>query len=502
MASPDPQEAVIGFLADPRSHGTQSAVERIDTHASILFLVGDTAYKLKRAIAFSYLDYTTLERREWACRRELLLNRRTAPEIYLEVRAIRSGADGRPAFDGGGPVLDWVLVMRRFAQECLFDRLAAAGRLTPALMRDLADCIVDFHRAAERADSYGDGAGWRELIEGNRRNLLQRPCLDAAAVARLTERSLAWLERVAASLETRRRRGKVRRCHGDLHLGNICLLAGKPTLFDAIEFSDRIACIDQLYDLAFLLMDLEHRRLGRLASLVFNRTLDREDELDGLVALPLFLSLRAAIRAHVALARTGGAADATARGYFARAEGLLDAARPRLIAVGGLSGSGKSVLAASLAAELGPAPGARVIRSDVLRKRLLGAEPETRLGADAYSAEMSVRVYRAMRDEAESVLASGYPAILDATFMDLVERDAAADVARRMQLPFDGLWLAAPPAVLAARVAARTGDASDADLAVLESQLAAAAAAPEWQRIDAAGEPEASLAAARRLIFR
>ena len=229
---------------------------------------------------------------------------------------------------------------------------------------------------------------------------------------------MRWGAAVRGLLDRRRANGKVRRCHGDLHLRNICLFDDKPTLFDCLEFSDALASIDVLYDLAFLLMDLEHRGLAEFANVVLNRYLDLTGEDDGLAAMPLFLSLRAAIRAHVTATAMDQAAAAErkqepaaeARSYLSLAARLLRPRPRRLVAIGGLSGSGKSTLATALA----PAIGARVLRSDVIRKRLFGVTPETRLPAHAYAAEISRLVYETLRQRAAAALASGYSVIIDA----------------------------------------------------------------------------------------
>ncbi len=505
----DDQREVIAFLGDPANHGAAAdKVERIETHASVVFLVGERAYKLKRAVRLPYLDYSTLSRREQYCRAELALNRRTAPELYRRVRSITRGGEGRLAFDGTGPVVEWVLELKRFDQETLFDRLAAAHRLTPELMRDLADAVAAFHAAAEIVPEQGGRGGLAATIAGTTTDLARaEPPFAAATVAELHSAYEARLAGLGDLLERRRREGRVRRCHGDLHLGNICLVDGRPTLFDAIEFSDAFAAIDVLYDFAFLVMDLIHRDLGDLANAVFNRYLDRSGEGDGLAALPLFLSLRAAIRADVRATaartvaperRAGAAAEAAS--YLALAGRLLQAAPPRLIAVGGLSGSGKSSVARGIAANFRPAPGARIIRTDVLRKRLAGVAPETPLAAESYSLAANERVYAALYAEAAATLAAGYTAIADAAFLRAGERERIAGVAAAAGAPFTGLWLEAPAAVLDERIGQRHGDASDADRRVLERQLTLDLGAVDWVRLDSSRDLAATLAAARERL--
>jgi aminoglycoside phosphotransferase family enzyme/predicted kinase len=505
----DDQREVVAFLSDGASYGTPgAAVQQIATHASIVFLIGDRAYKLKRAVRFSYLDYSTPALREKFCRAELALNRRTAPGLYLRLRIITRGESGALAFDGAGPMVDCVVEMRRFDEAQLFDRMAEAHELTPPLMRELADAVAAFHGEAEVTANYGGRAGVAATLAVNDENLrLAAPPLDRGAIDRLHAASAASLARIGALLDARRAQGKVRRCHGDLHLRNVCFFDGRPTLFDGIEFNDAFACIDVLYDLAFLLMDLTQRGLGALANLVFNRYLDRTGDIDGLPALPLFLSMRAAVRAHVAgaLIRAAGAgkakdATASAQSYLALALDLLEDATPRLLAIGGISGSGKSTIAQAIAADFRPAPGARLIRSDVLRKRLMRVAPETRLPRGSYTPAAARAVYEALHREAAATLAAGYVAIVDATFLRAEERQAIATMAQDAGVPFAGLWLTGPAELLAARLDGRRGDASDADRAVLERQLAQDPGALDWQRIDTSGGIEATVAAVRNVL--
>jgi aminoglycoside phosphotransferase family enzyme/predicted kinase len=503
----DDQQDVIDFLSEPSSYAP--AIERVDiieTHVSLVFLAGDGAYKLKRAVKYPYLDFSTPEHRRRACEAELALNRRTAPSLYLEVRALVRMPDGRIGFASNGSAIDWLVVMRRFEQSSLFDALAQTGGLSLHLMNELAGHIADFHAIAERRFDYGGAAALTDIAETNHRCLVTARHVGFApeCIDEIRASSLQRLAAVGGLLDRRRAAGKVRRCHGDLHLRNICLLDRKPTLFDCLEFSDALASIDVLYDLAFLLMDLEHRGLTDFSNLVLNRYLDLTDEDDGLPAMPLFLSLRAAIRAHVTATAMDRAAHtesklemaAEARRYLDLAARLL---RPRpgcLVAVGGLSGSGKSTLAAALAREIG----ARVLRSDVIRKRLFGVAPETRLPACAYVAEVSHRVYEALREKAAAALAAGYSVILDAVSLKPEERQSFAAVAKAAAVPFTGFWLAAPVPTMERRLRARRLDASDASPEVLTQQLGQDAGPIDWVIIDAGTGPEACLAAALRAL--
>jgi len=509
MAEPDDQSATLALLARPETYGVSGPVERIDTHCAAVFLAGDLAYKLKRAVHYPYLDFSTLEKRKAVCEVELALNRRTAPDLYLAVEFVGRRADGTLALGEGTPV-DWLVVMRRFPADCLLDTMARRGPLDSHLVRDLADTIAAFHDAAEVVPGPG-GQRIANVIAGNRAAMaallpdsLAAGALPAADCEALHAETLAALARVAPLLDARAAAGCVRHCHGDLHLANICVFQGRPLPFDCLEFDDELATTDVLYDLAFLLMDLWSRDHHAEAALLFNRYCDMRGEGEGLAALPLFLSVRAAVRAHVEASSTSrqptpAARDAklaTARAYLTAARNFLTPASPRLISIGGLSGTGKSTLASLLAPRAAP-PGARWLRTDTLRKRLAGIPPETRLDPSHYTAEHSRTVYAHLLAEARTALAAGVSVIVDGVFAAPAERTAIAELAAKVGVPFIGLWLEAPPATLRARVTARTADASDATAAVVDHQLTYQLGdLTGWHRIDASGAPQQVLALA------
>jgi len=503
------QTRVIEFLAARSTYGTDT-VERIDTHASVVFLAGARAYKLKRAVRFDYLDFSTPERRRVLCEAEVRLNRRTAPTLYRGVVPVTEEPDGSYALSGTGKAVDWVVEMTRFPQADLCDRLASAGALGIDLMAPLATAIADLHRSAEPRPDHGGASGMSWVIEGNAAGFAEfgRPCLDPAAALRVADNSRRQLERHAAVLDRRRESGLVRQCHGDLHLRNIVLLDGRPTLFDGVEFNDEIACTDVLYDLAFLLMDLWKRRLPRHANIVWNRYLAEMTAFDGVALLPLFLSCRAAVRAKTSATAAQLQQDATrrveleatAREYLAMAEALLHSPDPCLVAVGGFSGSGKSTLALGLAPSVGAAPGAVVLRSDETRKRLCGAAVLERLGPDGYTAQVSARVYTHLSEHAALVLRAGHSVIVDAVHAGPSERRAIEQVAQSASVPFIGLWLDAPEPLLIERTAERHDDASDADATVVRMQRGRGTGDIGWSRVDASGPAPSVLSAATNLI--
>ena len=507
------QDAVIAFLSRREAYGGAGPVERINTHISVIFMVGERAYKMKRAVCFDYVDYRALDRREQFCREEVRRNRRTAPDLYLGIVPVTIDATGALALNGAGEPVEWLVEMRRFDQANLFDRLVVAGRLDAPVMTRLADCIHAFHLDAEILGDVAGADAIRAVIDGNLA-ALRGPAAeahDSALVDVLATRSRDEWRKVAPLLNQRGAAGAVRSCHGDLHLRNICLLDGEPTLFDGVEFNDAITSIDVLYDLAFLLMDLEHRGHRDWANVVYNRYLAMSgaEAYVGLAAMPLFLSCRAAIRAHTTVAAAKAQSDSTAaarlqdeaRAYLDLAVRFLDPVAPGLVAIGGLSGTGKSSVAAGLAPGLGRAPGAVLLRSDVTRKRLFAIGPEEPLtGDDAYSAETTRNVYDGVRAIAGVALSAGYSVIADAVYARPAERAAIEAVASQAEAPFQGLWLTAPGEVLHARVAARSGDASDADAAVVRQQSGYDTGALTWAEIDASQTMETTLNAARAVI--
>jgi hypothetical protein len=268
----------------------------------------------------------------------------------------------------------------------------------------------------------------------------------------------------------------VRRCHGDLHLGNLCLWRGKPVPFDALEFDEDLATIDVGYDLGFLLMDLDQRVGRQAANRVMNRYVARTGDI-ALSGFPIFLSQRAMIRAHVLAAMKQDSAA-----YLAAAQTYLEPVSPMVVAIGGLQGTGKSTLARALAAGLGRAPGALIVRSDEIRKRLHGAEPEARLSPDAYTDAANAATNAAVIEQARLAATAGHAVIVDATFLDTTMRH---DLAAAVEVPFLGIWLTAPLPVLESRIASRSDDASDATVAVLHRSVQSDPGAGDWLAVDA-----------------
>jgi len=499
---PDDQTETIAFLSKPESYGLArgEAVEQHATHGSFVFLAGDRAYKLKRAVKFPYMDYSTVERRKAMCERELAVNRRLAPELYLETTPVRRGRDGALHLgQGDGDVCDWLVVMRRFGQDDLLESLRKAGKLDARLMRDVGERLAAFHGNAERQANLGGAAGIATVVDENK--ALLGPPLDAGKIAQLNATAEKMLEALVPFLDARREAGFVRRVHGDLHLNNICIFEGKAVPFDAIEFQEDFASIDVVFDLALLLMDLDRHGLRREANVLLNRYLERANDYEGLKALPLFLACRSAMRAHVTLAmKRDEASEREAVHLLDCALGYLEAQPAMLLAIGGVSGTGKSTLAAALAPQIGRTPGAVVIRTDVVRKALWGTDETTRLPTEAYEERFTERVYDAMMERAAAALAGGHSAIVDAVLGHAQQRAAIERLAHNHNATFKGLWLDAPAAILEKRIAARRNDASDTTADVLRAQLANIRWPDGWTLIDVSGEPSEVAESAARIL--
>lgn len=472
------QRALVEALRDVRRfpHAAR-AVRVVETHVSWVLLAGRYAYKIKKALNLGFLDYTTLARRRRFCEEEVRLNRRLAPNIYLDVVSI-GGSRKAPRF-GARPAIEYAVRMRRFPVSRQMDRLLAHGKVEPRHLDALAAMLAAFHRglpAAPDGTDWGSPARIRGEIRQNfaqLRTLLSAPS-DLDAVAQLEAATRAEYAACRKVFSRRRAQGCVRECHGDLHLGNVVLSDGTPVPFDGIEFDPALRWIDVIDEAAFLAMDLMRYQRADLAWCFLNGWLEQTGDYAGLAVLRFYLAYRATVRAKVAAIRAGQGADARAsedcRAYLALANACLSERRPWLAITHGLPGSGKSTFAQVAAMRLG----AVRIRSDVERKRLFGLRPlddsrSAGAGAGIYGVDATRRTYERLRRLARDTLKAGFPVIVDAAFLRREERDCFRALAQECAVPFALVSLQASEAVLRARIAQRRGDASEAGLAVLHA---------------------------------
>jgi len=471
-------EPLIAALRDPASYPHPvDGVEVFETHISWVLLAGAYAYKVKKPVRLAFLDFSTLAARRYYCEEELRLNRRTAPELYLDVVPIAQTARGAAVSAPGEPI-EYAVRMRRFAPGALADEMAGRGTLGAAQIDSIARVLARFHAAAPRAGPAGDYGAPAQIAAPAMGNFEQIAALgpDPATAARLA-RLRAWTEgecrRLHPAFAARRAGGHVRECHGDLHLGNIAFIGGRAVPFDCIEFDPALRWIDVMSEVAFVVMDLLAHRLAGAAWRLLNALLEASGDYDGVAVLRFYLVYRALVRAKVA--RLRGSQDGF-RLYLGLAESLAGSAPPLLVLMHGRAGSGKTTVSQAALERLG----AVRLRSDVERKRLSGLEPQARTGAavDAgiYAAAANRRTYDHLAGLAAGILAAGYAAIVDAAFLQREQRDGFRRMAERLGAACVIAACTAPEATLRRRVserAARARDASDAGAAVLDHQLAA-----------------------------
>lgn len=464
------------------------SVKLIETHVSRVLLTGCYVYKIKKPLDLGFLDFSTLEKRRICCLDELRLNRRLAKDYYLDVVAI-TGTPQHPAINGDGPVIEYAVKMRQFPQPAQLDRMASRGRLEPRHMDLLAEKLAAFHHAIREPRTAG-GFGDPQTIRRQAMENFQRidKVIDDRDDRQRLQALRDWTEQEyqarRAVFAERKAHGFVRECHGDLHLRNIALVDNDPLIFDCIEFSQALRCIDVMSEIAFLVMDLDDHRLDRLAQRFLNGYLERTGDYAGLAVLRFYRVYRAMVRAMVGVLRSAQEdVDQRLReqlldefrGYLELAEKTRGDACPAIVITHGLSGSGKSTVAEALVEHW---PAIRV-RSDVERKRLFGlaagANSRSATGDGLYSANASRETYARLASLATDVVASGYTAIIDATFLEQAERGRFRELAEHLQVPFVILHCQAPRDELRRRVRQRQrdgGDPSEANESVLKYQFA------------------------------
>ena len=483
------QRTLVEALRNPACYPHPvGSISIIETHISFVVLTGTFAYKIKKPVDFGFLDFTTLEKRRFFCLEERRLNARFAPQIYLDVVPI-GGTPDHPRIGAVGRPVEYAVKMLQFPQEALADKVLARGELTSLHMEALAELVAQFHagsRASGESEAYGTPAAILASVMQNFSQIRAVPLrADHLPVVEATE---VWARhehaRLGNVLARRKREGAVRECHGDLHLGNIVFLDGAPRPFDCIEFNPDLRWIDVMNEAAFLVMDLNAADRPDLARRFLNTYLEFSGDYDGLRVLPYYFAYRAMVRAKISLMRSRQLESGsegllllqdTFRRYLELARNCARA-RPGFVAIThGFSGSGKTTLSRSLI-ELG---GGIRIRSDIERKRMQGISSrehrQAGIASGPYSGDVTDATYQRLLGLAKTILESGHGVIVDATFLKRRHRDMFRQLAASERVPFSIVDFSAREEVLRERVAVRLRqgqDASDADLGVLEHQLA------------------------------
>jgi len=479
--------SLIKALQNPAlyDHSTDR-IEVIETHISWVVLTGPYAYKIKKPVNFGFLDFSSLDLRHHYCSEELRLNRRLAPQLYLEVVPI-CGSEIRPRLDGPGEAIEYAVKMRQFEQSAQFDRLLASGKLGRAIIDRLADKVARFHLSvpsARQESEYGDVDHVRQPMLENFSQI--RDAIDDAGVLTQLDALEHWtkqqLQQLAPLIRARKANGFVRECHGDMHLRNIALWQDEIVVFDCIEFNANLYWIDVISEIAFLVMDLEDREQEALAQRFLNGYLEITGDYAGLQLLRFYKVYRAMVRAKVDALRTvqeqPGSGEyrqtfADFRQYLDLAARYIEPPTPMLLINFGLSGSGKSVTTRQLVEALP----AIQLRSDVERKRLFKVAPFGNAAPDRhtlYAAEAHDRTYERLVDIARGLLEAGYTVVIDAANLQRRRRQQFVVLAESMQLPYRILAFEVDEPVLRQRVELRAiagEDVSDATLEVLQSQL-------------------------------
>lgn len=473
---------LIDALRDPaRYPHPVKRVVVLETHISWVLLAGRYAYKIKKPVNLGFLDFSQLEQRAFFCREEIRLNRRLAPQIYLDAVAI-GGSRHRPEF-GATPAIEYAVKMRRFGADKLLDHLLIKNRLESRHIDQLAETIAGFHQSLTAAPPDSDYGTSQAIHAPARQNFRQLAPLLGAQDQDILKSLQHKFERAYGACESlltqRRQDGFIREGHGDLHLGNICLLRDRPVAFDGIEFAPELRWIDVINDAGFLIMDLIHHGRADLAYRFLNAYLEHTGDYGGLDVLRLYISYRAAVRAKIAGFRMAQNPDEAARqeilSYLKLADRSLNWQQPTLIICHGLPGCGKSVISQRLLERYGLIR----LRSDVERKRLFGLSGRQQSGSaidsGIYTPQASQQTYRHLLKTARALLENGFAVIIDATFLKYQQRQPFQRLAKEIHAGFAILSIQAEQALLRQRLQQRRqagGDVSEANLAVLDKAIA------------------------------
>ncbi len=508
----DSQTDIFETLSDPATYGPEvTSVEVRQSHISILFLAGNTVYKLKRAVLYPEADFSTQEKRRCSCVQEMKRSTVYAPGLIDSVQPVRRLKNGKIVIGGkSGTEIDTVLVMKRIPDENLLNNLLPAPSFDRFEAMDLAEALANLHRGAKVFKTkWGTDCVKKIILENE--SVLSCFCPEIfkkEEINLLTRQSLETLGQVAPLIRYRQKTGHVRKCHGDLLLSNIAHHDKEFLFFSPIEYNEKQSCIDTLYDLADLLMDLEARHLRRLTNIFFNHYMAYTNDIDGYPLLPLYQSIRAAGRAAVCAKRSTLLTGQERRKMIQEARHYFNLARcfvadfcPVLIACGGLSGSGKSRVARELGGMLSPAPGAVILRDDVVKKQIVGLAPHQKLDDQYNTPAFEEVVYDVLRQEARTALGVGSCVIIDALFYNPAERQAIEALATELQVPFIGFWMDAPLPIRTERVQKRLRNPSDVrSPEELTEQLTLETGSIHWHRIMTDGPKEKTVEKAYKIL--
>ena len=465
-------------------HAVVEDLKLVQTHASYVFLTGNYAYKVKKNVNYGFLDYSSLTKRKFFLDEELRLNRKIAPELYLEVLPI-SQHDSKFVLANSANIVEYALKMHAFPQENLFSNLLETDQLSSDRLTELGKIVAKFHQNAdtnEYISKFGTAANIRVAFAENYQQsqkyvekVQTREQLEATKVYTdyfFTEREYLLKQRV--------KQGKIKECHGDLHLNNICLWHKQIQLFDRLEFNESFRFVDTMYDIAFIVMDLEARKKPDLANIFLNSYLEYTGDWTGLLVLPLYLSRQAYVRAKVnsfllddpqVSEDKKQQARKTAREYYQLAYQYTQTKSGSLILMSGLSGSGKSTVARTIAQN----KGAIQIRSDAVRKHLAGI-PVDQVDQSAsdrlYTAAMTQKTYDRLLELGLILVKEGYTVILDAKYDRLSLRQAVITQAKEQNILLKIIYCTAPESVLRDRLNQRQNDISDATADLISTQQA------------------------------
>ncbi|MCB1983967.1 MAG: AAA family ATPase [Burkholderiales bacterium] len=496
MKAADPQqpELIKSLLRlDVYDHPVKE-IQLIETHISWVILTGDYAYKIKKPCNLGFLDFSSLEKRLFYCKEELRLNRRLAAPIYLGIVKI-TGEPKHPTIQETGDAIEYAIKMIQFPQQAQLDNMLTDGKLENRHIDAFAHLIAKFHKNTEIAQPdtcFGNPEHVYHPVEQIFNSIRDCPNTNRYDIqlSKLENWSKSFFEVSKPLLEQRKREGYIRECHGDMHLRNLLWLNNQPLAFDCLEFDPDLRWIDTLSEVAFLVMDLQSRMQPQLAQRILNRYLELCGDYSGLRIFCFYLVYRALVRAMVDAIRADQPGISTSEKYEAANEfhtylklalSYIHQKKNVLIITHGLSGSGKSTLSQPILELIG----AVRIRSDVERKRMFGLfdglgnttnmhsrVDKSGVSQKIYSLEANIKTYAKLRILADAILNAGFPVIIDAAFLKYEERHSFQKLANKRKIPYIILVFTAPTDTLRQRIQTRKQDVSDADIFVLEHQLA------------------------------